>query len=246
MQDSLLKNPFVFATLICVVCSAALSLCASGLRPIQERNQQIYQHRNILLAVGIPSDPDTEDISAEQVEQIFEEKMKKVTIDADGNPVEAPADASADSESENPDVYQLYEFQEDGEVKAYVLPMTGQGLWGPISGYLALEPDCNTIKGVTFFTKMETPGLGAEISNPPFESQFPGKHVFDKDGNLVSINVVKGKAEEVAPKQIDHSVDGVSGATITSNGVQAMLLDWLTRYEPYFKKVKEQHRKEAA
>ncbi|MCA9430629.1 MAG: FMN-binding protein, partial [Candidatus Omnitrophica bacterium] len=62
----------------------------------------------------------------------------------------------------------------------------------------------------------------------------------------VSINVVKGKAEEVAPKQIDHSVDGVSGATITSNGVQAMLLDWLTRYEPYFKKVKEQHRKEAA
>ncbi len=243
MQDSILKNPFVFATLICVVCSAALSLCASELRPIQEKNRKIYDHRNILLAVGIPSDP-TAEFSDEKVESVFESQMEKISIDSDGNAVEIdPAAPESGDETGHSEIY-LFK-NEAGAVEAYVLPLTGQGLWGPISGYLALEPDCNTIKGVTFSTKMETPGLGAEIANPPFEDQVPGKRIRDDDGTLVSIDVVKGEAAKLVPDHIDHAVDGVSGATITSDGVEDMLLKWLETYQPYFDTV-QQTGKEAA
>jgi len=237
MPENALKNPFVFAAVICVVCSAALSLCASSLRPVQDRNQEIYQHRNILLAVGIPSDPEAE-FANEDVEKVFSEQMEKITIDADGKPVEVSEDGKKSEEAAKTNAIYLYKDKE-GVVQGYVLPLLGQGLWGPISGYLALEPDLNTVKGVTFFTKMETPGLGAEIANPPFEDQFKGKHIYNDEGELVSIEVVKGDAEKVAANRIDHAVDGVSGATITSNGVQAMLDDWLKKYEPYFRSVKK-------
>lgn len=235
MQDNILKNPFVFAALICVVCSAVLSLCASGFRDIQAKNQEIYQHRNILLAVGIPENPE-ESLTPEEVEEIFSSRMEKITIDAEGNRIEAVA-APAPGQT-GPTTYDLYLYRSDGEVDAYVLPLTGQGLWGPISGYLALTPDFNTIKGVTFATKMETPGLGAEIAAPPFEDQFHGKHIYDSAGKLVSIEVVKGEAAKVAHDRIDHAVDGVSGATITSKGVEEMFRRWLNIYEPYFRSVK--------
>lgn len=243
MQDSMIKNPFVFAAVICLVCSAALSLCASSLRPIQTKNQKIYQHRNILLAVGIPGDPNAE-FSNEDVEQVFAAQMEKITIDSEGVPVES-VEVEGESDAA-PDTNEIYLYKDEtGEVQGYVLPLSGQGLWGPISGYLALEPDMNTVKGVTFFTKMETPGLGAEIANSWFEDQFKGKHIFDDQGNLVSIDVVKGEAEKIAADRIDHAVDGVSGATITSDGVTAMLENWLNIYEPYFRSVKNSE-KEAA
>ena len=137
------------------------------------------------------------------------------------------------------DRLEVYVMEENGKVAAYVIPMKGTGLWGPISGYLALEPDCSTVRGVTFFAEKETPGLGAEITHTPFQSQFKGKHILDDSGKLVSIKVVKGKAAEVMPDALDHAVDGVSGATLTSNGVTNMFSDCLERYEPYFKKVRK-------
>lgn len=237
MHESFLKNPFVFAAVTCVLCSFVLSLCAAGLRESQDRNAKTYVHRRILASVGIPGENETR-LPDSEVEKLFGEKLRFIAVDAEGNVDEAVTPEQI-AEGKVTDRYPLYIMEGNGQIQAYVLPMTGQGLWGPISGYVALEPDGKTIHGVTFDTKAETPGLGAEIAKPQFQEQFVGKHILDDNGQLVSIQVVKGKAEELAPERADHAVDGVSGATITSNGVTEMFSKWLTLFNPYFEKVRQ-------
>src|SRR5690606_10723584 len=114
--------------------------------------------------------------------------------------------------------FPLYVANIDGK-RIVVIPMVGKGLWGPIWGYVALESDFNTIYGATFDHQGETPGLGAEITEYFFEGEFAGKTIYNEQGQLVSINVQKGGAPDDAP----HAVDGITGGTITSNGVQEML-----------------------
>ena len=111
----------------------------------------------------------------------------------------------------------------------YVFPMRGKGLWGPIWGYIALQSDFNTVYGAFFDHKEETPGLGAEINQAWFQKDFIGKKLYDKNGDFTSIQVVKGGA----PESDVHGVDAVSGGTITSKGVQAMLYDCLSSYETF-------------
>ena len=113
--------------------------------------------------------------------------------------------------------------------------MRGKGLWGPIWGFIALKDDMNTISGAVFDHKAETPGLGAEISLDWFQEPFIGKTIFEGN-NLVSINVVKGGA----PIDDMHSVDGISGGTITSDGLADMLAERFEQYLPFFNKKKSQ------
>lgn len=110
----------------------------------------------------------------------------------------------------------------------YILPLRGKGLWGPIWGYVAVEGDGNTVYGATFGHKTETPGLGAEIATPFFQDKFPGKKLFSS--NYDGIQVRKGDASG------DQQVDGISGGTITSVGVQDMIQDCLKAYKPYLLK----------
>jgi Na+-transporting NADH:ubiquinone oxidoreductase subunit C len=117
----------------------------------------------------------------------------------------------------------------------YIVPVRGNGLWGAIWGYLSFLGDMNTIAGANFDHASETPGLGAEISDPPFQNQFEGKKIFDDSGDFQSVKVVRGGAPEGDP----HAVDAISGGTITSNGVTAMLRNGLQVYKPYFEKQKE-------
>ena len=121
-------------------------------------------------------------------------------------------------------------YPDDGE-KLIIIPVEGKGLWGPIYGYVSLKSDMNTIYGVNFDHKGETPGLGAEINTAKFMSQFPGKKLFD-NGSFVAIQVVKGGA---SPNDI-HGVDAVSGGTITSKGLQKMLFDCIKKYNDYLLK----------
>jgi Na+-transporting NADH:ubiquinone oxidoreductase subunit C len=230
MRDNLYT--FGFAAVICVCCSFVLSLCAESLRPLQEMKVRVDIHKNILLSVGITGEGDAE------VEKLFEEKLKLLVIDKEGN-VDTETTPEQLASGEVSDRMEVYLMEEEGEVQAYVIPVKGVGLWGPIFGYLAIEPDCNTVRGVTFFAPKETPGLGSEIVKPEFQDQFKGKHILDGSGNLVSIRVVKGKAKDVAPDSLDHAVDGVSGATITCDGVSEMIENWLNEYEPYFSKVRK-------
>jgi Na+-transporting NADH:ubiquinone oxidoreductase subunit C len=116
----------------------------------------------------------------------------------------------------------------------YIFPLYGAGLWGPIWGFVALNDDMNTIYGANFDHQGETPGLGAEISTPMFEDPFVGKKIFDESGTLVSIIVAK--VGQNAPEE--HKVDGISGGTITSKGLEKMLIDDFTTYQEFFKKKK--------
>lgn len=112
----------------------------------------------------------------------------------------------------------------------YVLPLQGKGLWGPIWGYVALEDDMNTIYGAVFDHKSETPGLGADINKPFFQDTFKGKKLYTETMEFNSIEIVKGGA----PADALHKVDGISGGTITSKGVEAMLYDCLVGYQNFF------------
>ncbi|MBA4738250.1 MAG: NADH:ubiquinone reductase (Na(+)-transporting) subunit C, partial [Cryomorphaceae bacterium] len=124
----------------------------------------------------------------------------------------------------------LYVAEKEGDTY-YIIPMRGKGLWGPVWGYLALESDGNTVVGATFDHKSETPGLGAEITTPMFTDQFPGKKISEA-GMFKSISVVKAGTSAG-----DYAVDGISGGTITSNGVNDMLTDCLAPYAEYFKNI---------
>ncbi len=127
----------------------------------------------------------------------------------------------------------VYVCKKDGE-EYYIFPVRGKGLWGPIWGYIALKNDFNTIYGANFDHKTETPGLGAEIKEKWFQDNFKGKKLFD-DGKFVSIEVVKGGA----PAGDLHGVNAISGATITSKGVQAMIRDCLSGYLTFFENQKK-------
>ena len=122
--------------------------------------------------------------------------------------------------------------QESGN-KNFIFPVLGKGLWGPIWGYVALNDDFVSIAGVVFDHKGETPGLGAEINTDQFQDQFKNKKIFDTSGSFTSILVNKAGIPET-----DNSVDAISGGTITSKGLEAMLFDCLSVYESFINQQK--------
>lgn len=129
--------------------------------------------------------------------------------------------------------YPLFICEKDGETY-YVIPMVGSGLWGPIWGYVSVGQDMNTVYGASFDHKTETPGLGAEIKYDDFEEPFQGQQIYNMKGEYVSISVEKGGAE----KGNRHEVDGITGGTITSNGVDEMLYRTIRVYTNYFETIK--------
>lgn len=144
-------------------------------------------------------------------------------------------------------LYQITSNQEPSKVEGYVIPVNGMGLWDAIYGFLAIKPDGNTVIGISWYDQKETPGLGANISEPEWQSQFPGKHLFQEsaDGKTdiktapLGITVVKGKVSEVlgnSPKALS-AVDGMAGATLTGNGVTNGYRDVLAAYRPFLTKL---------
>ncbi len=123
----------------------------------------------------------------------------------------------------------------EDDIQAYILPMQGKGLWGAIYGYIALETDMNTIKGISFGHESETPGLGARITTKEVQDRYIGKKIFDDAGTLVSVTMLKGERHPAS--QLDeHHIDGMSGATLTGKGVNQMLIDYLGYYQKFLNK----------
>ena len=221
---------FIFSTVMVVVVAALLSLAATLLQPAQERNLEIEKKRSMLESIHVPA---TKTNAVELYDKYISESF---VLNSKSEPVEG-VDAFTvvlKNEQKKPleDQY-LPVFRatpDDGE-KIIILPVEGKGLWGPIWGYISLRSDLNTIYGVTFDHKGETPGLGAEINTTPFESMFSDKKLFE-DGAFVSVQVYKGGAD---PSDI-HGVDAISGGTITSKGLEKMLVDCLKKYNDYLLK----------
>ncbi|MFO7999665.1 MAG: NADH:ubiquinone reductase (Na(+)-transporting) subunit C [Marinilabilia sp.] len=228
------KYTFLYASIMVIVVATVLAFVSEALTPLQKQNEEEAKMADILQSVNIEST--TENV-ADQYEKYIGDNT--YIVNYEGEETESDPDAAFDVDLSKetrkplPDrQYPVYEcHMDDGEVK-YILPVRGKGLWGPIWGYIALNEDKNTIFGTTFDHQGETPGLGAEISNTPFQQQFRGKTIFDQDNELASIQVIKGDASEDDP----HRVDGISGGTITSQGVEAMLKNYFTGYEAFLKK----------
>ena len=221
---------FGFAAVMVVVVAALLSVAAISLKPFQSRNILLEKKQNILSSVGINIDREEADIQY----SIF--VKEELVLNYKGEEVDGVAfDVDLQKElkkDKNLQLLPLFISEVDGK-KQYIIPLRGKGLWGPIWGFISLEDDLNTVFGAVFDHKSETPGLGAEINQPFFEDPFSGKSLFDGE-ELKSIKVIKGGAGE----DNMYGVDGISGGTITSDGVTDMLLERLTMYLPYFNKIK--------
>lgn len=199
---------FVFAGVTCLVVSLLLSVTASVLKPAQQANEAFDVKRNIVKAFGI----DISSLDRPGIEATFE---KHVAEDQAGDlPIFTWTDEGADKASK------------------YAFPISGKGLWSMLYGYLSLEADLETIAGISFYKHGETPGLGAEIEKPWFLTQFTGKKLYDA-GTAVDFLVVKP-----GTPLTDTSVDGISGATLTGKGVQALIQKDAASYAEYFKSIK--------
>ena len=213
-----------------VTVATLLSLAATLLQPAQERNLEIEKKKNMLESIGVEATREnTEELYTKYITEGFVLNSKGETVEG----VDAFTINLRNEQKKPIDEQHLPVFRatpDDGE-KVIILPVEGKGLWGPIYGYVSLRSDMNTIYGVNFDHKGETPGLGAEINTSAFEGMFPGKKLFDNE-NFVSVQVHKGGAESSDL----HGVDAISGGTITSKGLEKMLFDCLEKYNDYLLK----------
>jgi len=235
-----------------------VSVPAVAWRDIQESNATLDVKRNVLIAAGRP---EFADAKAKVVEKAYSE-FEEVAFDFDsGQTLESdqyrddfdPSSYSLAAASKKPELsasipnaqdgdlvkrrpvqgvaYEKYDDQ--GRLACVVLPIKGMGLWGMMYGFLALESDLKTVRGIKYYDHKETPGLGAEVDNPKWRNQWEGKEIYGEAGNY-QFEVAKGSVDPTAA-DAEHKVDGLSGATITCNGVEGSLAYWMgpNGYGPY-------------
>lgn len=220
-----------------IVVGAALAFTAMSLKDRQQENADADKMRQILQSVHVATERAT-------VVEIFNKTIsEQLIVNSAGEIIakgpEAFAVDVAVEVKKTVDQRQLPVYictLADGSIK-YVLPLAGMGLWGPIWGYVALDSDATTIYGAFFDHQGETPGLGAEITKPAFTDQFDGKQMF-KDGHFLPVEVVK---KGMKPQSDADYVDGISGGTITSKGVSAMLTECLQPYSAYLETIASKH-----
>ncbi len=228
----------IFVTILTIVVALVLSLMATGLKPIHDRNEAIYNKKAIISAIESGLGVAVNDLSGEEVQAIFDERIRQVVIDHQGKEIAGVLAEDVDMAKERKKplaerAFPVYVY-DDPQGKLYIISVRGSGLWDEIWGNIALKEDFKTVAGAAFDHKGETPGLGAEIKdNPKFADQFEGKTIYDDAGVFTSIDVVKNGAKG------PHQVDGISGATITGNGVADMLEQGIKYYEPYFESARK-------
>jgi len=252
MQKDSTLGTLVVAAILCVVCSLLVAGAAVSLKERQEINKELDVKKNLLQASGLlePGSASREKIEAayNSIEaSVIDLDTGKVVNDM--NPTEfSQLKASKDSEMSkriSPEMDKAgikrrskfapaYKYMKDGKMQMLILPVNGKGLWSTLYGFLALDTDLKTVKGIGFYQHGETPGLGGEIDNVDWKAQWAGKKLF-KDGQ-VALKVIKGRASK-GSKTYDYQIDGLSGATITSNGVTGLIRYWMGEdgFGPYLK-----------
>ena len=229
---------FTFSLIMVTVVAVLLSFVATQLNPRQRMNVEIEQKQDILRSVGKAERMKEMEDKNEYINSQFGEFISdSYVIDFEGNRIDTNAfqvtlnienEVEKDPRDRN---YPVFVYTAADGHQNYVVPVRGKGLWGPIWGYVSFASDMNTITGAIFDHQGETPGLGAEINTDWFQEPFEGKTIFNEEGEFVSIEVVKGGV----PEGSKHQVDGISGGTITSDGLEDMLEDCLAGYVSHFK-----------
>ena len=241
MARESVSKTFIVAIALAAVCSLLVSGAAIGLRPLQEANKVRDRKKNILIVAGLYDAKASVEESFQQIEPrivdlatgeyVPKDKLNPETFDQRAAAKDPELSVSIPSEKDLAGIgrrekYSLvYLVKKDGKLEQVILPIDGKGLWSTLYGFLALSGDLNTVKGITFYEHAETPGLGGEIDNPTWKAQWAEKKIYDKDGN-VQLHVVKGAADKGSPQAV-YQVDGLSGATLTANGVTNLVKYWL-------------------
>lgn len=249
------------ALTLCLVCSVLVSAVAVGLKPAQVENARLDRNKNILVAAGMfdPAsdtaadvaerfkDFDVEIVDLNQGNYLDDDQLLDVGI-PDRNAYDASQATKNQALSEDlgnndpagigrvPKYAKVYVKSDDaGQPEMVVLPIQGYGLWGTIYGFLTLESDMNTIKGISFYEHKETPGLGARIEEPEWRAKWSGIHSYDENGDVAT-----GVSKAGTPRE--NWVDGISGATLTGRGVSNMIQFWLGEqgYKPYLDALREE------
>jgi Na+-transporting NADH:ubiquinone oxidoreductase subunit C len=242
------------ALVLCLACSVVVSATAVGLRPLQERNASLALKREILRVAGIEA-------AGAEIERAFADIEVRLVDLATGDYVDHPdpmsysyRDAANDPLASlalgeediagirrRPDkmpVYLVWDSQTADRIDTVILPVYGYGLWSTMHGLVALHPDGRRAKALTFYEQRETAGLGGEVANPSWQAKWEGKTLIGPEGEPV-IRVAKGPVDASAP-DADRRVDGLSGATLTTNGVTYLMQFWLGAqgFGPYLDKLR--------
>ena len=224
------------AVAVCLVCAVVVSTAAVTLRPLQEENRSAFRQLNVLRAAGLYEPGMNVAAAFERIERRIIELDTGSYVDPPGgfDPVRAARDpAQSRALAHDPagigrrphygEVFLAY--GDDGRLERVILPVHGYGLWSTMYAFLALKPDLRTVAGISFFEHAETPGLGGEIDNPRWQENWAGRRVRDDAGHAVW-RVDRGRTPEGVPDAA-YRIDGLSGATITSKGVENMVRFWL-------------------
>ena len=253
MQRDSTLGTIVTAAILCVACSVVVSTSAVGLKSFQDANKKRFEQSNILSAAGFSQDEISEkgvdelfksietqlidlatgDLAKDIDEATFDQRKSAKAVELS---VEIPKEKQTFGFSRREKYSRVYLMKDGDTIKKVILPIYGKGLWSTLYGFISLESDLNTVAGITFYEHKETPGLGGEVDNPKWKSMWPGKIV--ADGDQVKIEVIKGQVTDTTDGS-EHKIDGLSGATITSQGVSNAVRYWLEDgFGPYLDKLK--------
>lgn len=248
MENRTDKNSYtiIFAIVMVILVGAILAFLASSLKPKIDENKRFEKQQNILYAMGINENDESSVafIPADKVQEAFDKYIvkqlviegEKVTEDNEAYLIDLKKEASLAKKASYTRRLPLFIGENDGETY-YIIPMRGKGLWDAIWGYMAIDKNM-IVKGVFFDHKGETPGLGANINQRFFMDDFEGEHIAS-DGQVKGITITKGNADPNNVDKNDFEVDAIAGATITGDGVSAMIKNDLRLYAPYFKSLKK-------
>ena len=255
MAEHSAAKPFYSVLVLALVCSALVSGAAVGLRPYQEANRRADQKKNILRAAGLYR-PDTpvETLFADIETRIIDlqtgayltrgpdpetyDQLQAALSNDLGRPLDRQDDIAGLRRLEK---YSLvYLVRRGNKTEQIILPVRGKGLWSTMYGYVALDADLRTIRGISFYEHGETPGLGGEIENPRWQAAWQGKKMYSPTGT-VSLRIVKGKAAATGDAAM-YQVDGLSGATMTARGVENLMRFWFGEhgFKPFFDRRRQQ------
>ncbi len=246
------RKTLAVALVLCLACSVVVSATAVSLRPLQERNAARALKSEVVKVAGL----ETADLSLDEAFAQIEQRLVNLETgefvdDADPltysyrDAAKDPAKSTALDESDpagikrRPDRMPVYLLRENGQLETIILPVYGAGLWSTMHGLLALAPDGRTAKALTFYEQRETAGLGSEVAGASWLSEWPGKVLINESSEPV-IEVVKGSVDPDGP-DAEHRVDGLSGATLTSNGVTNLMRFWLGErgYGPFLARLSD-------
>ena len=259
-QDSIKKTMGV-ALGVCLICSILVSSTAVSLSSIQENNKRIDKIKIILVTGGLYKE--NMDVQKEYAKSISSEiidlptgevypkekynnelnvenyDLKKIAADPKYN-ISLTPDQDIAGIRHIPKDMLIYKVLNKGELQKYILPVYGKGLWSTMYGFLAIDKDLKTVRGISFYEHGETPGLGGEIDNPKWQALWNGKIAFDNNGKLL-LEVIKSTVDPTNPNA-NSQIDGLSGATLTTRGVDHMVKFWLgdNGYGPFFEKLRKE------